>query len=385
MKDYLLLNSVRKMRYDMPAKINADKIMDWYGYVRQLTPSLIRRPLGYFLYITGRCNLSCDFCWQREMPDRESKNTKTHESELTGKEWIQVIKSIPRFSFVGLTGGEPLLHPGFMDMVRFLGGRFSYTINTNGLLLNNETIEKLIKYKATNLSISIDGFANVHDIARKSTGLFNHIVAMIEQLNVIKKKRGTIKPSLTIKTVLLDQFLDQLNEFYRFCDETLKADCLNISIMKTTRHAQYDFRVYEDLKDIKDIGEPACYHYNQEEKIPQALASLLEYSKRRHCRVLLYPRTYKQSSIEYLFQHQGRGVFGSCYIPWTLVVILADGTVIPCLSLNMANIRRLDYDVRRINRLRKYQNFLKWRSAMNRAKKSPPECNMCCFSAVKVK
>lgn len=368
----------------MSIKLNADKILDWYGYTRQRMPFLVKRPLGYFFYITGRCNLICDYCWQREMPDRESKNTRTRDGELSGEEWIKILSTVPKLSFIGLTGGEPLLHPDFKNIIQFLGGKFLYTVNTNGILLSDEILENLIKCKTSNLSISIDGFSDIHDISRKRVGLFDHIVERIECLNILKKKMGSKNPSLTIKTVLLDPLLDKLNEFYLFCEEKLKADCLNISFMKTANHAQYDFRVYNNLQDIKNVGEPACYDYREKGKILTVMDNLLKYSKNRHCKILLYPRMYNRFSMEYLFQNQGKSIFNPCYIPWTFIVILADGTIIPCLSVYMDNIRQLGYDVRRINELEKYKNFLKWRSVMNHNKKSPSECNMCCFSTVKV-
>lgn len=368
----------------MISKITADNFLGWYGRIRALTPFLVRRPLGYFLYITARCNLKCEYCWQREMPERSSENTKTNRNELTGEEWIKVIKSVPKFSFIGLTGGEPLLHPDFKKIIQYIGGRFSYTVNTNGILLDDDLIKNLIKYKATNLSISIDGFSDIHDVSRKMTGLFDHIVEKIGRLNSIKKAMHTKRPSLTIKTILLDKLSGRLDEFYHFCNEVLKADCINISFMKTVAHAQFDFRVYESLKDIKDAGEPKCYQYKDEDKIPEALDNLFRLSKKRNCKVLLYPKMGNRLAVEQLLKLHGREIFGPCYIPWSFITILVDGNIIPCLSLKVANIRDLGYDVKQIAKLQRYQNFLSWRNAMNKSKKSPPECNMCCFTEVKV-
>lgn len=365
-------------------RIDVDKILSCYGYIRQLLPFLIKRPLGYFLYITKRCNLSCDYCWQRKLPDRGIRGIKDRQNELSAREWVEVIKTIPRFSFIGISGGEPLLHPGFKDIIRFLGGRFAYSVNTNGILLDDELIENLIKYKVTNISISIDGFANIHDITRKCPGLFEHIVERIERFNTIKRRMGLKKrPSLTIKTVMVEPLLEQLKEFYHFCEKRLKAECLNIALMKTGNHAQYDFCTYNNIKEIKNLGEPICYQYGQVEKISEALSNLAGYSKKRHCKVLLSPRMVQKSAIEHLLLNQGKGIFGSCYIPWAMNVILADGTIIPCLSAKIANIRDLDYQVRQIDKLEKYQRFLKWRNIMNNSWKSPPECNMCCFNLVR--
>lgn len=346
-------------------------------------PAMIRRPLGYYFYITGLCNLNCDYCWQREMPDRESENTKSRRNELSKDEWLKIINTVPRLAFVGLTGGEPMIHPGFQDIIQLLSGRNPYTINTNGFYLNDKILRDLIEYKASNLSISIDGFSDVHDYSRGKPGLFNHIVEQIKKLNELKEKTGAKKPSITIKTVLLDPIVDRLEEFYHFCDQTLKADCLNISIMKTTEHAQYDFRVYDNLKGVAAAGEPICHSYEKKQQIPDVLIDLLNLSKKHNCQVLYYPRVTGDAAIRHLFESEGKDGFTSCYVPWTLIVILSEGSVIPCLSVKLSNIRDLDYDVKRIDELKKYNDFLKWRSSMNHAEKSPAVCNMCCFSKVK--
>ncbi|MFQ5786984.1 MAG: radical SAM protein [Thermodesulfobacteriota bacterium] len=359
--------------------------MDWYGCARSYAPLLIKRPLGYYFYITGRCNLSCDYCWQREEAGRKSESTKTRKHELSTEEWVKIVKSVPKFSFIGLTGGEPLLHPGFNQIVQNISLLNPFTVNTNGILLTDEIIENLIDCKVSNVSISIDGFSDVHDVSRKKVGLFNTIVERIKRLNELKEKKRVKRSSLTIKTVLLDPLVEKLDEFYRFCDEKLKADCLNISIMKTTQHVQFDFRVYEELSDVVSVGEPSCDKYDQIETIPEVLSKLLEDSQKRRCKVQLYPRMYNSSSIDYLFQKKGKNIFEPCYLPWNMNVILADGSIIPCLSIKIGNIRHQDYDVKQISRLKKYQEFLGWRLTMNRAKNSPSVCNMCCFSIVQRK
>jgi len=368
----------------MSSKLTADNILERYGHARALMPFLIRKPLGHFFYITSKCNLNCDYCWQRELPGKDSENSRADRKELSGKEWINIIKSVPKLSFIGITGGEPLLHPDFKEIIKQLSGRVSYTLNTNGILLSDDIIESLIKSKASNISISLDGFSNVHDVSRKRSGLFDLIVERIERLNFHKKKNGSRKPTLTVKTVLLDPLVDQIGEFYQFCDKVLGADCLNISLMKTTEHAQYDFRVYENMSDIKNIGAPECYAYEKSNKIPGALEYLLGLSKRGKCKVLLYPKMGGKTAADLLLKSKGKEVFDSCHIPWALVVILSDGSVIPCLSLRVANIRDLNYDVKQISKSLRYYNFLKWRDGMNKGGKSPAECNMCCFSRVKV-
>lgn len=316
------------------------------------------------------------------MPNRTSINTKTGKNELTSDEWLKVLKSIPKPAFVGFTGGEPLLHPGFRDIIRHVSGRLPFTVNTNGLLLDDDMLGELIECGVSNISISIDGFADLHDKSRKKLGLFDHIVKRIMKLNEIKGRKGIKKPTLTVKTVLLDGLSERLAEFYRFCNDVLKADCINISFMKTAEHAQFDFRTYESLSDLREVGVPQCYDYGDKDTIPAALGELLDMSLKNRCKVLLYPKMSSKASISKLMDAGGKNVFAPCYLPWSLVVVLSDGEIIPCLSVRSVNVRALEFDMKKLSGVERHRGFLMWRDKMNRERKSPQECNMCCFSEV---
>lgn len=360
-----------------------NNILNLYGNLRQRFPYLINRPLGYFFYITGRCNLNCDFCWQRETKNFPSANTMSSKNELSGEEWIKVIDSIPKPSFIGLSGGEPLLHPDLNKITQYISGKYPYTVNTNGALLDEKRIRMLIANKVSNISVSLDGFSEIHDKMRKRPGLFNKVIENIKLINKIKRKMNVKKPTLTIKNVLSDEMIEHMEEFYKFCDDELNANSLNIALIRTRNNAQLDFRTYDSLADIRKLGIPRCHNYRFKNKIPDVLDKINTISKKRKCKVVFYPRMSKKSSIMKLIKNNGIIDYGPCYIPYAIIVILANGAIIPCLSIRIENIRNLNYDVKKICRIKKYQNFLKWRKNMNISQKSPSECNMCCFSNVK--
>jgi len=62
-------------------------------------------------FITLRCNLDCAFCTSRMLPVKE------HGKELSGDEWCKIIDECPsRIQHWTFSGGEPTLHPGFVQI-----------------------------------------------------------------------------------------------------------------------------------------------------------------------------------------------------------------------------------------------------------------------------
>lgn len=100
------------------------------------------------LFITQNCNLSCVFCgaWKADcFLEQELSFIKTAMETALEK----------GYKFVTLSGGEPFLHPDIFEIIDYahkLG--LWVNITTNGLLINQETIDRL-KNRSVNLRISL--------------------------------------------------------------------------------------------------------------------------------------------------------------------------------------------------------------------------------------
>ena len=89
---------------------------------------LDRKPLQCSLYVTDRCNLDCAYC-------TEYNNSRPHPSLEDLKKWIRKIRGLSTMR-IALVGGEPLMHPNIVELVRYcreLG--FATSLTTNGFLL----------------------------------------------------------------------------------------------------------------------------------------------------------------------------------------------------------------------------------------------------------
>ena len=118
------------------------------------------RPLITHLVITRRCNLSCGYCFEY---DKVSKPVPLEAL----KERIDHLARL-RSVFVTLTGGESLLHPDAIEIVRYVREKgMTPFLNTNGYLLTKKIIEGLNEAGLYGMQLSIDT-AIPNDVSKKS-------------------------------------------------------------------------------------------------------------------------------------------------------------------------------------------------------------------------
>ena len=118
------------------------------------------RPLLAQIVITKRCNLSCGYCFEF---DKTSKPVNLNILKLR----INELKRL-RTVFVTLNGGEPLLHPHIVALVKHIAklGMIPM-INSNGWLLKPQLIKDLNDAGLFGIQISCDSLED-NDITLKS-------------------------------------------------------------------------------------------------------------------------------------------------------------------------------------------------------------------------
>lgn len=97
----------------------------------------MRRPIHGSLELTPLCNMNCDMCYIRLSPTEMAARGKLR----TVNEWIALSEQMQRAGvlFLLLTGGEPLLYPGFKELFTHLKkAGMILTVNTNGTLIDEE-------------------------------------------------------------------------------------------------------------------------------------------------------------------------------------------------------------------------------------------------------
>lgn len=119
--------------------------------------SINRIPLSGSFELSPVCNFACKMCYVRKTPAQirdEGKQIK-HWSE-----WLELAKQCREAGmlYLLLTGGEPFLYPEFEKLYRSLHEMgFVLSINTNGTMIDEKTIEWLKKAAPSRVNITLYG------------------------------------------------------------------------------------------------------------------------------------------------------------------------------------------------------------------------------------
>ena len=107
------------------------------------------------LMITGKCNLNCLHCFNAK--DNAPLNTEWKYDDLI--HLLDEARDVGVHALT-ITGGEPLFHPRFMDIIKAIYQRdmFVFELNTNGFLITQKLLDELKEIGCRPLmKISFDG------------------------------------------------------------------------------------------------------------------------------------------------------------------------------------------------------------------------------------
>jgi hypothetical protein len=98
---------------------------------------------------TYKCNLHCDGCYRR--------NENSHKSLEQIKEELKTFTRLRNCDAVSIAGGDPLLHPEIIDIVKMIRDmKIKPVVNTNGLALTKELLAELKKAGVYGFAFHID-------------------------------------------------------------------------------------------------------------------------------------------------------------------------------------------------------------------------------------
>ena len=187
-----------------------------------------------YAYLTEGCNLQCRHCWLAPKFDAEGKEQATLPLEM----FEQVMREAKPLGLQGvkLTGGEPLLHPEFIEFLQLIRREnLSLTIESNGFLCTKEIAAEIAKSTQVAVSISIDGGdAATHDAVRGISGSFARAKQAVKNLAACH-----IAPQLIMS--LLRSNVAQIDTVVEMAEE-LGASSVKFNIIQPTGRGE---RVHE--------------------------------------------------------------------------------------------------------------------------------------------
>jgi radical SAM protein with 4Fe4S-binding SPASM domain len=146
---------------------------NYYRYILDLNQPLPRPKIVIF-ELTHRCNLRCGHCYN-DGPDPSR--------QLTTGEVTSILKGIPSpgTTALGFTGGEVMVRADVMEILEAAHkmGFENINIDSNGTLIDEDTIGRFKELGVKSLHVSLDGPEEINDQLR-GNGSYRKVVKAIK-------------------------------------------------------------------------------------------------------------------------------------------------------------------------------------------------------------
>lgn len=175
---------------------------------------------------TNKCNLSCKMCYIK----KSGRITGFMDFDLFKKIIDQLQNQLPTKSVFLSFGGEPTLHPRFLDMVQYASDKgIGVHITTNGTLLTEKKIDLLLNTRGVySVRFSIDGFKESYEKIRVGAN-YETVIKNTKYMLQRKKELG-LKLSIGVCYTKSTQPEDEEEKFIKYWKPLVGTDSVAHSV-----------------------------------------------------------------------------------------------------------------------------------------------------------
>lgn len=266
--------------------------------------------------ITGRCNYNCLHCF----------NAKDNNPLNAQYDFIDLVKLFDECQKCGvqaftITGGEPMVHPRFLDIIKEIYKRhmWVFELNTNGYFITQKILDEFKKIKCNPLiKISFDGLG-FHDWMRNSKGAEKRTLEAIKlcvkngfkvkiQYNINKHNISSVKKTLKL--------LDSIG-------------VVSTRLIPTTDGPRWVKNANGESFNVKEIYEASI----------QIVKDIIEMNLKMDIDIWLLIHFFNNKFVSFSALS---GAYSNRYdenIPFckgvrSMIAVAADGNVYPCLQMS---------------------------------------------------
>lgn len=228
---------------DLFSQLNASFLLDpksWQDE-KDIIPTM-------HIYLTQRCNLRCLHCYRYTV----EHNNIDYSRELSTNEVLSIFEEFTKItqeSNITLSGGEPLMRSDILQLAQrahSLGHHVA--LFTNGLLLNQETINKLKPF-IESIQISLDGATPMGHDALRGSGTFKDTCRAI---HLVADSGIPLDISITVTPInaydllenyeVLETFLENINAHTRIAVVNLSGRARQNWTEEQVRRKSYTYK-----------------------------------------------------------------------------------------------------------------------------------------------
>ncbi len=286
-------------------------------------------PDSLVIAITGRCNLSCKYCFYAD--EMAALN------DLPTGMWLNLFEECRDAGImrVTLSGGEVFTRQDIWELVDgIVKNKMRFSILTNGTLIDEDAASRLETYRRRFdfIQVSVDGSGpETHDAIR-GKGAFKRMIRGIEALRKYKlpwtvrvtiNKLNVLDLESTLKLLYNDLGLKSFGVNEAFPQGA--GHCNHSTLEMTPGERRHSFMVMQEFdRNYPNVANGA-------QAGPLIIANLID----------RIDKARKTGKFDIPYR---TGYLTGCNIMWKKVSVLHDGTYVPCHQLTQIKLGKVGQD-----------------------------------------
>jgi MoaA/NifB/PqqE/SkfB family radical SAM enzyme len=163
-----------------------------------------RVPLWMDIVATGRCHCDCWHCFRSSFTDTSDLSLSAIETIIQDAYELGTV-------MLGITGGEPMMHPDLVDIINMVPKGMEIQLYTTGYQMNDSFIRSVETSQLTRCIISLDHYQpEIINARRKNREAFDEAIMALKSLS-----QSSI---YTTAAVCITEDLCNEQAFYRYMD-----------------------------------------------------------------------------------------------------------------------------------------------------------------------
>jgi radical SAM protein with 4Fe4S-binding SPASM domain len=280
--------------------------------------------LNIYMDQNNKCNLRCIMCG---FSDPRVKTIPKYDMPY----WLfeKIAREIfPHAKYLVLSClTEPLMTKDFpqrLDLLKRYTVPFT-EITTNGILLNEAVITKMIDARISRLAVSIDGGKPATYESIRVGARFDKVINNIRMFNALRREKKSELPKLRINHVISNVNIDEFRSFLDLA-ESLEVQAIDVRTILPFRNAKYQGK--------------------EDDSFFQKIAAIRDELRQWTQKAGVEDAGYLRYQAEEIHLKNEFGEKISCRRPWDTVAIHANGDVLPCITWtrpSMGNMAEQDF------------------------------------------
>ena len=295
-------------------------------------------------HLSENCNLKCLHCYQENHNPIQLEYDKL---VIIYKQFKKLLEKKKMKGHINITGGEPLCNPylfKILDLIKADSDLISFSILTNGTLINEKIAQKLKSYNPEYVQVSLEGGRRTNDYIR-GKGTYKKIAT-----GIINLKKANIFTSISFTATSLNY-----KEFPKVVRYARRYDVNNVWSDRFIPLGDSDKTLALNYEQTREYLEIMNKERNKLKKV-----------KNNNTTISMYRALQFQMTNDFAY---------GCTAGDTLLTVMENGDLVPC--------RRMPIAIGNLFNRTMYDLYMKSGILKKlREKKIPDECMDCEHSEV---